>query len=340
MPGLETQPLGVAAARVVERRQPVDIGVGYRTADTRGARASTESICAHPRCVGVVTKGVHVRMRRRLGVSPAPPPAYGPPIATFSTAASPSSISSIASGYDDLARLQDAFRHGARLVDERHADEPRSGLGREARLEIGVGIVCVFLPRRIAENRAGEARRRRRAVVLAADHELRDPDAVQPNFETMRPAEAADVVVEVRLELDLDGVLAIHRKGVPHGDAAARTERKVLAEPRVLDQQPRDVVGLDRRAGQRPAQRLTRDFLRGRHVPIQERRRNRQHVGDVVEPVLIGIVGGKQRADVDLDAEEIADGVGVLRAVQAMHRRTAGIRRSRPPRGRGPIPVR
>ena len=112
---------------------------------------------------------------------------------------------------------------------------------------------------------------------------------------------------------------------MPHGNAAARTKRKVLAEPRVLDQQPWDVVGLDRRAGQRPAQRLTRDFLRGRHVPIQECRRNRQHIGNVVEPVLIGIVGGKQRADVDLDAEEIADGVGVLRAVQAMHRRTAGI---------------
>ena len=121
---------------------------------------------------------------------------------------------------------------------------------------------------------------------------------------------------------------------------AARTERQVLAEPRVLNQQPRDVVGLDRRARQRPAQRLARDFLRGRHVPIEQCRRNRQHIGDVVEPVLIGIVGGQQRADVDLDAEEIADGVRVLGAVQAVHRRTAGIHVRRRPRDRAPIPVR
>ena len=148
----------------------------------------------------------------------------------------------------------------------------------------------------------------------------------------MWPAETPDVVVEVGLQLDLDRVLAIHRKGVSDGDAAARTERQVFAQSRVLNQQPWDVVGLDHRTRQRPTQRLARDFLCSRHVPIEQCGRDRQHIRDVVEAVLIGIVGRQQRADVDLDAEKIADRVGVLRAVQAVHGRPAGIhvRRSRP----------
>ena len=156
-------------------------------------------------------------------------------------------------------------------------------------------------------------------MVLAADDEERGAGAVDTHLESMRAAETADVIVEIGLELDSDRVFAVHRKRVSDGKATARAERQVVAQPGVLNQQTRNGVGLARRTGQRPPQRLTGDFFRRGHVPVEQRGRHRQHLGDVVEPVLVGIVGRKQRADVGVDAEEIADRVGVLGAVQAMH---------------------
>ena len=70
----------------------------------------------------------------------------------------------------------------------------------------------------------------------------------------------------------------------------------------------------------------TRHGGRGRQVALEQRRRHRQHAGDVVEPVRIGLVGD-ERSAVHVERQQIADGVRVFGAIQAVHGHAAGIRR-------------
>ena len=118
----------------------------------------------------------------------------------------------------------------------------------------------------------------------------------------------------------------------PHGRAAARAERQVLAHAVVLRQQrePRGAhrVGLDGRV----AHRQPADPARRRQVALQQPRRHGQDVGVVVEAVG-EVVARQQRRGVDLQIEQVADRVGVLQPVEAMDGRPAGIR----PLGRGAV---
>ena len=80
--------------------------------------------------------------------------------------------------------------------------------------------------------------------------------------------------------------------------------------------------------------------LRGRRdVALDQRRRDAEHVGDVVEAGR-RIVGRQQRADVDVEREQIADGVRVLGAVQPVQRRRAGIGIGARPRDRAALRAR
>ena len=76
------------------------------------------------------------------------------------------------------------------------------------------------------------------------------------------------------------------------------------------------------------ADRQGADLLGRRQIALLQRRRDAQHVGDIVEAVR-RIVGRQQRRDVDVEREHVADRVGVLGAVQAMEHRPAGIGRRR-----------
>ncbi len=60
-------------------------------------------------------------------------------------------------------------------------------------------------------------------------------------------------------------------------------------------------------------------------VALHQRRRNRQHVRDVVEPAAL-IVGRKQRGRVDVERQKIPNRVGILGPVQAVHRGPPGTR--------------
>ena len=78
----------------------------------------------------------------------------------------------------------------------------------------------------------------------------------------------------------------------------------------------------------RIAERQRADPLGRRQVALEQHRRDAQHVGVVVEPAA-RIVGRQHRRDVDVEREQIAHGVRVLGAIQAMGQRTAGIRIAR-----------
>ena len=81
------------------------------------------------------------------------------------------------------------------------------------------------------------------------------------------------------------------------------------------------MLGADRRI----ADRETADLGRGRDVGLHQRRRDAQHVGDVVE-AFARVVARKQRRGIDRQIEQIADGVGVFRAIEAMQHRRARVR--------------
>ena len=127
------------------------------------------------------------------------------------------------------------------------------------------------------------------------------------------------------------GTLAIHE----HADqVGAGNGDPVTGVRRVGQAQPADVVLSWRCANGRhgsrrrlqaddrrslrfvPEHRRPDDLLRGDHVLLEQHRRQRQHVGDVVEAipgiVLREVVGGTH-----VDAEEIADGVVVFGPIEA-----------------------
>ena len=226
-------------------------------------------------------------------------------------------------GEAGLPGLEDALRLPV-LALERDADHPLARLGAEPHLEALVGPEHVGLPVGMAEERGvpGEAGRGGGGVggASAPDREPGDEPAVDPHVEVLGCAEAADVVGVGALKPQPDGVLAVHREAVAHRDAPARSEREVLAQSVVLIQQEGNAVGLDARHRRRQPHREPRDLARRREVALQQGRRDRQHRRHVVEAVLVGVVGGQEGRDVDLDLEQVAHRVAVLGPVQAVER--------------------
>ena len=166
---------------------------------------------------------------------------------------------------------------------------------------------------------AGKADRGGHARRLAAERQPLDALSVQPELDLVRGVDAPDVADVVRLQPHLDAVFPVHRKVMPDGRAAARPERQVLALLIVLDQVQGHVVGRDLgAAGGRLADRQAADLLGGRHVALEQRGRQRQRGGDVVEAVPVGRIRRNERFDVDFQIQQVADDVAVLRLVEAV----------------------
>ena len=218
-----------------------------------------------------------------------------------------------------LAGLQHPLRLGE-PPHERDPDDARTGLGPEAHPHVGVGEEHVLFPLGVAEQVAAVAGRGLHALgLLAAEDEGADELAVQPHLELVARAHAADVVHVVAVQADLQVVLAVDGEDVADGDAPARPERQVVAHAVVLQQQDGDLVGLRGRPQGGLAERRPPDLAGGRQVALHEGGRDGQHVGVVVEAVLVEVVGRQQVVDVHVHRQQVAHRVGVLGAVQAVH---------------------
>ena len=127
-----------------------------------------------------------------------------------------------------------------------------------------------------------------------------------------------------RCSIDAERVVAVGRKGVHDRDAAARAPRRALDVVH-LRRGERQLVG--RLASGWPSRRRAPApaiAVRGAQIALDQRRRQRLRVGDVVEAVA-DRVGRQERVDVDIDVEQIVDGARVLGAVQPLERAAAGI---------------
>ena len=207
-----------------------------------------------------------------------------------------------------------------------------AGGDRRADLQPFVGVQRVQLPigegARVVDvlELAGVAQRGPLArLPLAADREAADALAVHPHVELVRPAEAAHVAVLLLPQADADDVLPVDREVVLDGDAAARPERQLVADRAVLVQRAVHRMNLGHRPQARVAHHELADAARRGEIAFDQGRRDGQHVGDVVEAVVL-VVGRQQGVGVDLESEDVADGVGVLRAVEAVDGGPARIR--------------
>ena len=219
---------------------------------------------------------------------------------------------------------QNPFRQRGAPVEGEADLVPARGDGC-ADLEPLVGVQRVQLPfgerARVVDalELAGVAHRRALALLpVAADRETADALAVHADVELVRPAEAAHVAVLLLPQAEADDVLAVDREVVLDGDAPARSERQVVADGAVLVHRAVDGIDLGHRAHARVAHDELADAPRRGQVALDQGRRDGQHLGDVVEALLL-VVGREQRVGVDLEAEDVADGVGVLHPVEAVH---------------------
>ena len=207
-------------------------------------------------------------------------------------------------------------------------------------------MVRVGFPSPIAPRVAGMAGGRLRPLVPATHCEALDERAVHPDVELVRHrAEAANDVVEATLQPDADRVLPVEREVVAKGDTAPGAERQVVARPVVLHQRLGHAVDLRGRCDGRVADRELADAARGEQVPLHQRRRDREHVRDVVEALVV-VVGRQQQLGVDLHAEQVAHRVAVLDPVETMDGKAAGrgrqlrrgaVERRLEPRGQGGV---
>src|SRR4030095_15849864 len=135
----------------------------------------------------------------------------------------------------------------------------------------------------------------------------------------MRFAHPDQIEIELSLEDHFDAVVAVERKVIRDRNAAARSERQFLAGTIVLRGRGGNANRVLDRGDRRVADREPADRVRRRHVVLEKSRGDREHTGDVVESLLVALVGWQQRASVYVERQQIANGVGVLGPVQAVN---------------------
>ncbi len=160
-------------------------------------------------------------------------------------------------------------------------------------------------------------------VGLAAHLERVNARAVHRVFDLVFVLEAAHDA-EIRPEhLDGELIFAVERQRHPGENPADGADGACL-RGECPAKRP-DGCGTSRSPARiRIADRQRADLARGVHVALEQHGRNAEHVADVVEAVG-GVVRRQQRRGIDIERQQIANGVRVLGAVQAVQHGPSGI---------------
>ena len=161
---------------------------------------------------------------------------------------------------------------------------------------------------------------RQQRHALAVDRDLDLLGEVQHRHRGAADEPAERLVVQHHLER----VVAVGRERVHHRDAAARADGRAFHLAH-LRGGAADLVGDRGGAGVAVAGGEAADLAGRAQVAVHQGRRERLHVGDVVEAGADG-VGRQVGGDVDVEVQQVLHRRGVLRAVQALERTTAGVR--------------
>ena len=199
--------------------------------------------------------------------------------------------------------IDDAFRDH-RIFHEGRSKLVGAGLHRQADLEVRV--------------RGGSGAKLGRSLIAGDGKQLK-PLIVEPQIEPAILAHSQNVFVAAPLQTHRNLIFAIHREAVLNDGAAARADGRVFAQAFDLLQSVRNGVGLIGRGHRDIAYRLPADLGCGRKIAFHQQGRHAQYVSDVVEAVT-DVVGGQQLRDVNLERQQIANGIPVLRSVEPVER--------------------
>ena len=153
---------------------------------------------------------------------------------------------------------------------------------------------------------------------LRLHRERLDARPIQQDLDLVRLGQPLDLLVTVAPQADRDVVLAVLRERVGDDGAAAGAEWQAL-DVLFLREVRRHPECVAARRAPDPADREPADLLGRREVAFEQRRRKLAD-GDVVEAVA-GFVGRQQGTDIDVQGEQVADGVAVFGACQPADRR-------------------
>jgi hypothetical protein len=93
-----------------------------------------------------------------------------------------------------------------------------------------------------------------------------------------------------------------------------------------LQQRLREAIGGHIGASREVPDSQSADLAGGGQIGIEQRRRHRQHAGVVVEPIR-GVVAGEPGGHIDVEREQVADGMLILGTIQPVEgRRTTRVR--------------
>ena len=233
----------------------------------------------------------------------------------------------VAIGLATQRRVEQIFDKRRRLRREVHLHQVRSGLDRHAELQQLEDFLGSILARIVTRRSAAAPRTAPRHEVRPAQRDGSDLDVVDGDVELMRLGRDAlePAACAALFGPHLEQVLAVCRKVVAQRDAAARSERQIVADAHALIAIGRHEEGFRHRNASRPCERHLTDFRRRSQISLGQHRRERQGIGVVVESVA-GDVVRQHRRGVDLEPEQIANRVAVFGAVEPRQRETARVR--------------
>src|SRR6187431_427833 len=139
----------------------------------------------------------------------------------------------------------------------------------------------------------------------------------------MGPLEPFHISEDVTQQHDIDLVFGIQRKVVLDQQSATCAQRQAFNVP-VLSAVRRSSIDLRNRNERRIPDGHSADLASRGEILLEQRWGDLQYVRDVVEAVAF-VIGRQQLFDVNLNVEEIANGIAVFRAVEAVKRRSPGL---------------
>ena len=137
-----------------------------------------------------------------------------------------------------------------------------------------------------------------------------------------------------RGKFDFENIFRIDREGVLEGEATRGIERQVIADSLISRNfgPPFEAARTSLTGAKTSiwgftfvsptARRAT--SAADSHITLDQDRRQRKHVADIIEPVT-AVIGRERVAGFDVKSEQIADGIAVFAAIQAMDRWVPGL---------------
>lgn len=164
------------------------------------------------------------------------------------------------------------------------------------------------------------------AVILAGrwrhDGEALQWFAINQQFDVVNAGDAFDVFIAIASEANLHFILGIDGESVPERFASARAQGKSV-EVFFLRKVGRKVDRFTARGACRDANGQTSDFAGRRKISFQKR--GGEFADSYVVKPVAGFVGRKEASDVNVNGEQVPDGILVLGSIQAPE----GVRASR-----------